>query len=39
MLLGVLFSRGYKKLLTIVTNSNCMFITNKCIYNCLEYKK
>ena len=38
MLRGVLFSRGHKKLLSTVTNRNYMFITNKTIYNCLEYK-
>ena len=33
MLVGKLFFRGYNKLLTIVTNSNYMSITNKNIYD------
>ena len=39
MLIGVLFSRGHKKSLSIVTNRNDMFITNETIYNCLYIKK
>ena len=36
MLLGVLFSKGHEKLLTIVTNSNYNFITNKTICDFLK---
>ena len=39
ILIGVLFSRGHKKLFTIVANSNYLFITNKSIYDCLKYIK
>ena len=38
MLMSVLFSRGHKKLLSIVTNGNYVFVTNKTIYNCLQNK-
>ena len=36
LLLSVLLSRGHKKLLSIVTHRNYMFVTNKYIYDSLE---
>ena len=36
MLVGELFFRGHKKLVTTVTNSNYMSITNKNIYDCIK---